>query len=184
MYKRQAAGFPARQINSGLYRDNAGTDFGTAVHDVMEHLPQGDELEQVAATVASLYELPTSAVKDVVRVAASFAESAPYTRSLEADAKAQRELPVIGTVDGTAVNGYIDLLYRDTSSDNAGWVIADWKTDVTAKPETVSSYFLQLDIYATLLEEALGEPVTRLELIFAGVEEPQVVVHERGVDKR
>lgn len=179
-----AAGFPARQINSGLYRDNAGTDFGTAVHDVMEHLPQGGDLEQVAATVSSLYELPASAVEDVVRVAACFAESAPYTRSLEADAKAQRELPVIGTVDGTAVNGYIDLLYRDTGSDTGGWVIADWKTDVTARAETVTSYFLQLDIYATLLEEALGEPVTRLELIFAGVERPQVVVHERGVDKR
>ena len=179
-----ASGFPARQINSGLYRDNAGTDFGTAVHDVMEHLPQGGDLEQVAATVSSLYELPASAVEDVVRVAACFTESAPYTRSLEADARAQRELPVIGTVDGTAVNGYIDLLYRDTSSDTGGWVIADWKTDVTARAETVTSYFLQLDIYATLLEEALGEPVTRLELIFAGVKKPQVVVHERGVDKR
>lgn len=167
------AGYPARQITTGLFRDNAGTEFGSAVHDVMEHLPAGGELEQIAATVTSLYELPDGAAKEVARVADCFAQSAPYTRSLETES--HREVPVIGTVGGTAVNGYIDLLYKDGDS----WVIADWKTDVTATPETVTSYFLQLDIYATFLEEALGRKVIRLELIFAGAEGPQVVVHER-----
>ncbi|WP_297588132.1 exodeoxyribonuclease V subunit beta [uncultured Corynebacterium sp.] len=168
------AGYPARQIATGLFRDNAGTEFGSAVHDVMEHLPAGGELEQIAATVASLYELPEGAAKEVTRVADCFAQSAPYARSLETES--HREVPVIGTVDGTAVNGHIDLLYADGDA----WVIADWKTDVTATPETVTSYFVQLDIYATFLEEALGQKVTRLELIFAGAEGPQVVVHERG----
>ncbi|MCG7278768.1 UvrD-helicase domain-containing protein [Corynebacterium imitans] len=168
------AGYPARQITTGLFRDNAGTEFGSAVHDVMEHLPAGGELEQIAATVASLYELPEGAAKEVARVADCFAQSAPYARSLETES--HREVPVIGTVDGTAVNGYIDLLYADGDA----WVIADWKTDVTATPETVTSYFVQLDIYATFLEEALGQKVTRLELVFAGAEGPQVVVHERS----
>lgn len=168
------AGYPARQITTGLFRDNAGTEFGSAVHDVMEHLPAGGELEQIAATVASLYELPDGAAKEVARVADCFAQSAPYARSLETES--HREVPVIGTVDGTAVNGYIDLLYADGDA----WVIADWKTDVTATPETVTSYFVQLDIYATFLEEALGQKVTRLELVFAGAEGPQVVVHERS----
>ena len=168
------AGYPARQIATGLFRDNAGTEFGSAVHDVMEHLPAGGELEEIAATVASLYELPEGAAKEVARVADCFAQSAPYARSLETES--HREVPVIGTVDGTAVNGYIDLLYADGDA----WVIADWKTDVTATPETVTSYFVQLDIYATFLEEALGQKVTRLELVFAGAEGPQVVVHERG----
>lgn len=168
------AGYPARQITTGLFRDTAGTEFGSAVHDVMEHLPEGGELDQIAATVASLYELPEGAAQDVARVASCFAQSAPYTRSLATDA--HRELPVIGTVDGTAVNGYIDLLYKDGD----GWVIADWKTDVSATPQTVTSYFVQLDLYASFLEEALGRKVSRLELVFAGAEGPQVVVHERG----
>ncbi len=168
------AGYPARQITTGLFRENAGTEFGSAVHDVMEHLPAGGELEQIAATVASLYELPEGAAKEVARVADCFAQSAPYARSLETES--HREVPVIGSVGDTAVNGYIDLLYAD----GGAWVIADWKTDVTATPETVTSYFVQLDIYATFLEEALGQKVTRLELVFAGAEGPQVVVHERN----
>lgn len=167
------AGYPARQITTGLFRATAGTDFGSAVHDVMERLPQGGDLEQIAATACSLYELQAAAVADVVRVADCFAQSAPYLRSLEVEA--HREVPVIGTVGDTAVNGYIDLLYKDGDS----WVITDWKTDVTATPETVTSYFVQLDIYATFLAEALGQPVSRLELVFAGVEGPQVVVHDR-----
>lgn len=87
-----------------------------------------------------------------------------------------RELPVAGRVGGTAVNGYIDLLYKEGEH----WVIADYKTDVYAHRTRVESYFTQLELYARLLGDALGGPVARLELIFSDGDGDQVVTHLRG----
>ena len=139
-----------------------GAAFGSAVHEVMELLPSHPELsvEDLVRSIAPLHELDESAHADLSAAARSFAESEPYQRSLTDEA--YRELPIICSLDGTAVDGVIDVLYRDGET----WVIADYKTDRAATQETLDAYFTQLDIYAQTVERTLGTPVGRLELIF------------------
>lgn len=189
----------ARYVEARVERDTTGTDFGSAVHEVMERLPQEDALsiEDLCRLAVEQFNLKDEASADVLAAARAFAESAPYKAAVAAE-QAYFELPVLRGIqlpspngDGAsdeasnevrakvAVNGYIDLLYKDGDS----WVIADYKTDSHARTERVASYFLQLELYARTLSDALGAPVSRLELIFLdgskGDLGTQVLVHER-----
>lgn len=159
----------ARDINANVTRNTTGTDFGSAVHEVMERLPNAGErtIEELARLAVEQFNLKDEAYADVLATARAFADSTPYKRAVAAD-QAHFELPVLAGIPLTdeapyiAVNGYIDLLYKDGDS----WVIADYKTDSYATKDRVTSYFMQLELYAHTLSEALGAPVSRLELIF------------------
>ena len=70
-------------------------------------------------------------------------------------------------VDGTVVEGYIDLLYR---SDD-GLVVVDYKTDDTHDDDVfqdkIDRYKLQVAAYSLAVEQAVGEGVARCVLVFA-----------------
>lgn len=74
-----------------------------------------------------------------------------------------REVPVFGTLDGQVIEGVVDLLYREGDH----WVIADYKTDVSATAQVVAEYFTQLEFYARILQGHLDAPIARLELLFS-----------------
>ncbi|GGG69968.1 UvrD-helicase domain-containing protein [Corynebacterium pelargi] len=152
-----------------------GTAFGSAVHEVMELLPEGENAQALAEAIAPIHDLDAQAITDVVSAVECFAASEPYQQSLRSQ-KAYRELPVFDRIDDVAVEGIIDVLYLD---ENDEWVIADYKTDRVATPETISSYFLQLEVYARIVEKAKGIRVARCELIFLGHNGPQVRVERR-----
>ncbi|AZA09012.1 UvrD-helicase domain-containing protein [Corynebacterium pseudopelargi] len=152
-----------------------GTAFGSAVHEVMELLPEGEDAQALAEAIAPLHNLEAQAVADVVSAAECFALSEPYQQSLQAE-RVYRELPVFDRIDDVAVEGIIDVLYRDAHGE---WIIADYKTDRAATPETISSYFLQLEVYARIVEKAMDIQVARCELIFLGHDGPQVRVERR-----
>ena len=65
-------------------------------------------------------------------------------------------------VDGTLVEGYVDLLYRDDD----GLVLAGYKTDAAMGADTLAAYETQLAVYARAITDATGEPVTRSVLLF------------------
>lgn len=162
-------------VGNTTLRTAGGTAFGSAVHEVMELLPEGESVQALAATIAPLHDLEAQAVADVVTAAECFAASDPYRASLAAP-KIYRELPVFDRIDDVSVEGIIDVLFQNGSGE---WVIADYKTDRAATPGTISSYFLQLEVYARIVEKAMGIHVARLELIFLGVDGPQVRVERR-----
>lgn len=176
-------------VNARVIRQATGTNFGSAVHEVMERLLSAGaaatqkDIEQLAAVAAARYDLPEAAAAEVADAARAFAKSTPFEKAAADATACYPELPVAKTLDGVAVNGFIDLLYRDVDGGTDGWVIADYKTDSYARAERVESYLTQLELYAQILEEALGEPVVRLELIFLDGSTPdgtQLVVHQRG----
>ena len=75
-----------------------------------------------------------------------------------------RETYVGTTVGDRVLEGFIDLVYRDD-----GLVIIDYKTDAvpaTALDQRVAFYRPQMAAYATALQAATNEPVTRCILIF------------------
>lgn len=65
-------------------------------------------------------------------------------------------------VDGTLVEGYVDLLYRDDD----GLVLVDYKTDAAMGAEALTAYETQLAVYARAITDATAEPVTRSVLLF------------------
>lgn len=172
-------------VNANVKRKATGTNFGSAVHEVMERLLVSgvpitpEEIARLAQVSAARYDLDGSAAAEVADAARAFSKSKPFEKAVAPATVCYPELPVADMIDGVAVNGYIDLLYKD----GEGWVIADYKTDAYARPERVESYLTQLELYAQIVEKVLGEPVVRLELIFLDGTKPdgtQLVTLTRG----
>ncbi len=165
---------------------------GVAYHAVMQHLRLSPGM--TSADVESLLsdmvlrELLTEEQRAAVDVESvrRFAESEPGLRLAQA-AKAHRELPFsvglpAAAVYGAAPNGVpldaetaaetvlvqgiIDCLFED----ERGLAIVDYKTDAirgeTGLEELTERYRLQLSVYATAAEKALGRPVTDRYLYF------------------
>lgn len=151
-----------------------GPAFGSAVHGVMELLDADSDVAQLAATVAPLHGVGKAQVKDIVLAVESLRATDAFARILDAD-EVMREVPVIAEIDGVAVDGVIDVLYKDGED----WVIADYKTDQFTKPEMIQSYLTQLNLYAGIVEQALGKKIDRLELIFVGEAEGTVVTYKK-----
>jgi ATP-dependent helicase/nuclease subunit A len=140
---------------------DSGTEFGTAVHRVLElsDLDPAAPIDQIAVDVA------TAAGLDNPRLLASLARNAldaePVARASSRDH--WLELPVTA-FDGTVVlEGIADLVYRE---DDGSLVIVDFKTDVKIREESLEKYWRQLRAYAELIATATGESVSRLDLVF------------------
>lgn len=152
----------------------SGAAFGTAAHAIMERIGGVDDIAAEAPAQAALAELPEPTVPRLSDVTRAFASSEPFRRAISSEHF--RELPVFSTVGNEAVEGVVDLLYRD----HGAWAIADYKTDVAATAETIEAYFTQLALYADLLDGALDLAVERIELVFARDGEPRILTRRRG----
>lgn len=140
-----------------------GAEFGRAVHAVLQTVPldTGDGLEALAAAQAQAEDIPDAA--DEIAAAVRSGLYSPLLRRV-ATRPNWRETYVGTVIDGTVVEGYVDLLYRDED----GLVIVDYKTDVAIEPEALAAYATQVGIYARAVEDAVGEPVVRGVLLFLG----------------
>ena len=156
-----------------------GNDLGVALHALMEVVDLSAALDdafearaRVAADIANLQDPDR-----FVLLAQSALESDPVCRA--AATEHWREMPLAGVgPDGeTVVDGIADLVYRDDSGD---LVIADYKTDIGVSSATVEEYWIQLAIYASLLEGATGQSVSSLRLIFCRPGGATVLDRHRG----
>ena len=84
---------------------------------------------------------------------------------------------VAAPVDGTTLEGYVDLVYRRPAGSvperrAAGLVVVDYKTDAWRDDADldakVARYRLQGASYAVALELATGEPVVECVFVFLG----------------
>lgn len=143
-----------------------GTAIGRAVHAVLQtvDLTAGSAvaaLSQVADAQALAEGVADAA--DEIAAAARAALATPTVRDA-ARSRHWREIYVGTVVDGTVVEGYVDLLYRDPGT--GGLVLVDYKTDAATSAEAVAAYATQLAVYARAIADAAGEPVTRAVLLF------------------
>jgi ATP-dependent helicase/nuclease subunit A len=138
-----------------------GTAIGRAVHGVLQSvdLATGDDLDELSASQA-VAEGVRDATRDVANAARAALDSAIIKRA--ARRPHWRETYVGTIVDGTLIEGYVDLLFRD---DN-GLVLIDYKTDAAITADAVAAYQTQLAVYARAISDATGEPVTRALLLF------------------
>lgn len=163
---------------SPLRKGRGGTQIGSAVHGVLQTVPldiDPDSLGPVAAAQAEAEGV--SHARSTVRALAHSALESTTVREAAANHH-WKELFVAAPVDGTVVEGYIDLLYRSEE----GLVVVDYKTDDIHDDKTlqakVDRYQLQLAAYSLAVEQAVGEAVTRCVLVFArqGQEAREVVI--------
>jgi len=139
-----------------------GTAVGRAVHATLQtvDLATGDGLTGAAASQALVEGLADQA--PIVAALARSAFDSPVLRAA-AERAHQKETYVGGVFDGIIVEGFIDLLFTD---DSGALVVVDYKTDVDPDHKTLQAYRRQLEVYASLLEQATGRTVSRRVLVF------------------
>jgi len=137
---------------------------GSIVHACMERCRLDDEssVGPTAAAAAVDAGRPDLAAEAAALAAACW-RSAP-ARAAAASPRVYRELPVGVEVEGVVVSGAVDLLYED----DGAWVVADFKTDRDADPETLRRRYLpQAAAYALAVEQATGGVVREVVLVAA-----------------
>jgi len=147
-----------------------GQSWGTAVHECLEGLAREPErqdlldLSRRALVSAGRDEAEAEGLVGVIHLWMA----TPLWVRAAASAERYAEVPV-SAMDGPAmVSGTVDLVFREAG----GWVIVDYKTDTFAPGDLeafVRFYGPQLQEYARLWREAVGEPVSEAYLYFAGL---------------
>jgi ATP-dependent helicase/nuclease subunit A len=147
-------------------RDNA-LAVGTAVHAVLEHidLATSDGLAELAEAAAAAGKIPKlrAGIENRVRAALG---SELVGRAASAETVYQ-EVPFTVCIDGTILEGEIDLAFAD----DAGLHLVDYKTDAVTD-ETLAAhaanYRLQVGAYALAAGEVFGMPPASATLLFLG----------------
>ncbi|HVF74906.1 MAG TPA: UvrD-helicase domain-containing protein [Acidimicrobiales bacterium] len=153
-------------------RGRAGTAFGRAVHAVLQtvDLRTGEGADGAAAAQAAAEGIPDRAA-DVARAVRNALRS-PAAQEAAAG-RSWREVYVAADLDGTVLEGFVDLLYEAPE----GLVVVDWKTDAVRSAAdldaAVARYRAQAAAYAVALERTLQRPVVRCELVFTAGDGPQ-----------
>jgi ATP-dependent exoDNAse (exonuclease V) beta subunit len=142
-----------------------GSAIGRAVHAVLQSvdLATGAGLEHEAAAQAAAEGVYGQ--QPVIQALARAALDSDLVRAA-ASRPHWREVYVGVPTDGYVLEGYIDLMYRDSD----GLVIVDYKTDSwqTSRElaDKISRYRVQLDAYRRAAQAATGEPVGGVWLLF------------------
>jgi ATP-dependent helicase/nuclease subunit A len=158
----------------------AATNLGIAVHAVLQWLDLDSlsNLDKLAAWSGSENGVDAG---EVVRLARRAVLSPPVQRAI-ASSRYWREVPISVSIDGTLLEGAIDLLYEDP---DGALIVVDYKTDRVSPAELaarVEHYRTQGEAYALALRDGPGLHVMRIEFIFvaAGRDQAEVFVVEAG----
>ncbi|MGB4861257.1 MAG: PD-(D/E)XK nuclease family protein, partial [Tepidiformaceae bacterium] len=137
------------------------------VHAVLQtvDLATGEGLSATVSTQATAEGIADEA--DRIERLVESCRTSDAVREALASKRYWRELYVGTAIEGTVVEGFIDLLYET----DEGLVIVDYKTDSVRDAAQVATamerYRLQGAAYAIVLEAALGRPVAKCVFVFA-----------------
>ena len=152
-------------------RGRGGTAFGRAVHAVLQTVapdPQavGESLDAAARRYAAVEGVGHRAADVARRV--RHALDSPVVREAGRNPH-WHELYAGAEIEGTMLEGFIDLLYETS---DGSLVIVDYKTDSSDDPAELhrrrDRYTPQLAAYALMLAESTSRTVSRGVLLFLG----------------
>ncbi len=137
-----------------------GRRFGTLVHAILAATPLDASPTQVAA-VASVHSEMTGATvpeRDAAAEAVVAALAHPlFERARAAGRDCRREAPVLlRDLDGTLLEGFVDLVFRAPDEDGVTWVVVDYKTDREIEGRQ-AEYEAQVWSYVRAVAAATGE---------------------------
>jgi ATP-dependent helicase/nuclease subunit A len=150
-------------------RGRGGTRLGRAVHAAIQSLPLDADAAMIEAfsRAQAVAEAIPHRAADVLRLVDWVLRSSQAIARARAAARCLREVPFAVTVDGTVLEGFIDLVID--SGD--GMEIIDWKTDQIGSAdvaERLREYETQAGLYVYGLEAATGRRVSAVTYVFAG----------------
>ncbi len=154
-------------------RGRGATALGRAVHAVLQtaDLATGAGIDGAARAQALAEGIPER--EATIAALARSVLGAPTIRAAAAG-QSWREVPVAAVIDGTTVEGFIDLLVADGDD----LIVVDYKTDAARSDAEIDAalarYRPQGAAYALALEHVLGRPVTRCVFVFARTKGPAV----------
>jgi ATP-dependent helicase/nuclease subunit A len=154
--------------------EKSGAEWGQVIHALLEAAmkqPAAD-LRGLAVAALECEELPITLVEDVVAAVECVIASDLWQRAGSAR-RCLTEVPLAMLVPAaetdsslpTVLRGVIDLVFLES----AGWVIVDYKSErVEASdiPALVTYYKPQIEAYAKVWEEVVGQPVGEAGLFF------------------
>lgn len=160
-------------------RGRAGTNFGRAVHSVLQtiDLATGDGIDETSSAQAAAEGIPHRR-EEVARLARVAVESNIVRRAVSAS-RYWREVPVAAPMAEGVLEGFIDLLFEE----DGGLVLVDYKTDSVDSGQTADAagrYRLQAGAYALSVQKATGKTVKEVVFLFlhSGNEETLLNVAE------
>jgi ATP-dependent exoDNAse (exonuclease V) beta subunit len=144
----------------------AGTAFGRAVHGTLQliDLAEPGDVDAVAASQAEAEQIAHVAGQVTATVRHALANPV----LVEAASREHwKEMYVAAPMGEMLIEGYVDLLVDDG---NGGYRVVDYKTDRVEgdgpTPDQVSKYRRQVAVYAWLVQQVTGRPVTGATLLF------------------
>ena len=156
--------------NKGRY----GTALGRAVHAVLQtvDLATGNGIDDTAAAQAAAEGIIGR--EDLIAARVRLALTTSTVREAIHHGF-RREMYVAAPVNGTTLEGYVDLVYRRPERAGGGLVVVDYKTDAWRDDADLDAkaarYRLQGASYAVALELATGERVAECVFLFLGERE-------------
>ncbi|MCU1345341.1 MAG: putative ATP-dependent helicase [Acidimicrobiia bacterium] len=147
-------------------RGRAGTSIGRAVHAVLQtiDLATGRGLVEVARAQAVAEGVGEHAA-EVARLVRAVLDTDVVSQAV--GGRFWRELLVTASVDGTVIEGFIDLLVERP---DGSMIVVDYKTDAASSiaeiDEAVLRYRRQGAAYALALGAQLGRPVADVVFVF------------------
>jgi ATP-dependent helicase/nuclease subunit A len=151
-------------------RGRGGTRLGRAVHAAIQSLPWDADDRTIAAfaraqAVAEAIPHRAEHVERLVRWVLRESKAAGRARLAR---RALREVPFAVQIDGTVLEGFIDLLIETSDGDIE---LVDWKTDQITEAEVgdrMREYETQAGLYVYGVEAATGRKVSAVTYVFAG----------------
>jgi ATP-dependent helicase/nuclease subunit A len=147
-------------------RGRAGTRLGRAVHAAIQSLsltPDDVTIDAFSRAQAVAEAVPEREA-EVARLVRAALASEAASRARTAP-RALREVPFAWQMDGTTIEGFIDMLIEAPE----GIEIVDWKTDRVPPdevPSRLDTYRLQAGLYVLGVERATQRKVHRVTYVF------------------
>lgn len=153
-----------------------GSNLGLAVHAVLQWLDLEtlQNLDDLANWAASAHGVRAS---DVRRFAERAATS-DAVRRIAATGRYWREVPICADIDGSLIEGIIDLLYE---REDGTLGVLDYKTDELRSGTTdehADHYRIQGGAYVLAVQVATGREVTSVEFLFPSTDPSRMVRYD------
>lgn len=155
---------PLAGADAKAERTYRGTDFGNALHAVMERIDFSDPDSAAALAAVACEEQGIPGAVDEVASAVRAVLSTEVVQAASSAPRVWREMWISGELDEQLVEGNVDLMYEG----DGGLVIVDYKTDTISAEKLEgdeAGYRAQVQAYGELVEGLTGETVGRGVLV-------------------
>ncbi|MCB0862047.1 MAG: UvrD-helicase domain-containing protein [Solirubrobacterales bacterium] len=164
-------------------REFDATDFGDAVHELLELMPSRRWIQPGDSTIGSTLEahgVPGAEPVDLARQMIEGFLSSKLREEVAAAGRVDAEPAFLLDMNGVMIRGFLDLLVRDPSRP----LVIDYKTnllDERSPTGLMEKYGLQRDLYALAVSRALGTDEVDTAFVFLRApDDPVRVLYDRA----